>query len=274
MSHRVPSGSLEEHAVAEGTVFRLLSHFVVLDFIVDLVVETKLINGNLALTRVVLERGSEESLGEEEPGDPEGRGCTLIKPVLEEVGSLIEVNNPRGKGLHGQETYSGPLGRDLVIMQRAGHGIELFRHDHFTDQSLLDVDKMVLHHDEEGIISDQLLSEHSVKATVVIGGESLTSSLDIVGLRSLALDVGSDVRNTLLTGHSTAARSSRLEGQDSLQHVTSNLGVSGNLSVLMHTESLRLRVKRKLLDVGNVISLTASRNASVVLSVREVEVIV
>lgn len=274
MSHRVPSGSLEEHTVAERTIFRLLSHFVVLDFVVNLEVETKLINGNLALTRVVLKRGSEESLGEEEPGNPEGRGCALIKPVLEEGSSFVEVNNPRGKGLHGQESHSVPLGRDLVIMQRGGHGIELFRHDYFTDQSLLHVDKMVLHHDEEGIVSDQLLGEHSVEATVVIGGEGLTGSLDVVSLRSLALDVGSDVRDTLFTGHSTASRSSGLEGQYSLKHVTSNLIVSGNLSVLVHTESLRLGVKRKLLDVGNVVGLTSSGDTSVVFSVREVEVIV
>jgi len=41
----------------------------------------------------------------------------------------------------------------------------------------------------------------------------------------------------------------------------------------VHTKSFRLRVKRKLLDVLNVIVLTSSRNTSVVLGVREVEII-
>lgn len=89
MSHRVPSGSLEEHTVAKRTIFRLLSYFVVLNFIVNLKVKTKLIDSNLALTSIVLKGGSEESLWEEEPRDPEGRRCTLIKPVLEEGSSFV-----------------------------------------------------------------------------------------------------------------------------------------------------------------------------------------
>lgn len=99
MGYGVPSGSLEEHSIAERTIFGLLGNFVVLDFIVNLEVETKLINGNLALTSVVLESGGKESLGEEEPGYPESRGRTLVKPVLEEGSSFVEVDDPTGKWL-------------------------------------------------------------------------------------------------------------------------------------------------------------------------------
>lgn len=41
----------------------------------------------------------------------------------------------------------------------------------------------------------------------------------------------------------------------------------------MHTESFRLGVKRKLFDVSDVIGLTSSRDTSIVLGVREVEVV-
>jgi hypothetical protein len=41
----------------------------------------------------------------------------------------------------------------------------------------------------------------------------------------------------------------------------------------MHTESFGLGVKRELLDVGNVVGLTSSGDTSVVLGVREVEVV-
>lgn len=147
MGYGVPSGSLEEHSIAERTIFGLFSNFVVLDFIVNLEVETKLINGNLALTSVVLECGGEESLGEEEPGYPESRGRTLVKPVLEEGSSFVEVDDPTSKWLQGQESDSVPLGRNLIVMEGARDGIELFGHDNFSNQRLLHVDKMSLHHD-------------------------------------------------------------------------------------------------------------------------------
>jgi hypothetical protein len=147
MGYGVPSGSLEEHSIPERTIFGLLSNFVVLDFIVNLEVETKLINGNLALTSVVLECGGEESLGEEEPGYPESRGRTLVKPVLEEGSSFVEVDDPTSKWLQGQESDSVPLGRNLIVMEGARDGIELFGHDNFSNQRLLHVDKMSLHHD-------------------------------------------------------------------------------------------------------------------------------
>jgi hypothetical protein len=154
MSHRVPSGSFEEHSIAERTIFGLLSDLVVLNFIVNLEIETEFIDSNLALTRVVLESGGEESLGEEEPRDPEGGWCTLIEPVLEEGSSLVEINNPRSEGLEGQESNGGPLGRDLIVMEAGGNSVELVGHDNFSNKRLLDVDEMVLHHDKEGVVSD------------------------------------------------------------------------------------------------------------------------
>jgi len=54
MSHRIPSGSFEEHSIAERTVFGLLSDLVVLNLIVNLEIETEFVNSNLSLTRVVL----------------------------------------------------------------------------------------------------------------------------------------------------------------------------------------------------------------------------
>jgi len=39
-------------------------------------------------------------------------------------------------------------------METRGHGIELIGHDYFTDQRLLNVDKVILHHDKESVVSD------------------------------------------------------------------------------------------------------------------------
>jgi hypothetical protein len=154
MSHRVPSGSFKEHSIAERTIFRLFSDLMVLNFIVNLEIETELINSNLCLTRIVLESSGEESLGEEEPRDPEGGWCTLIEPVLEEGSSLIQINDPRSEWLEGQESNSRPFSRDLIVMEARRNSIELIGHDNFSNQRLLNVDEMVLHHDKEGVISD------------------------------------------------------------------------------------------------------------------------
>lgn len=154
MSHGVPSGTFEEHSIAERTIFGLFSDFMVLDLIIDLEIEAELIDSNLSLTRIVLQGGGEESLGEEEPRDPEGGWCTLVKPVLEELSSFIQVDDPTGQWLQGQESNGSPLGRDLIVMEARGHGIKLIGHDYFTNQCLLDVNKMVLHHDKESVVSD------------------------------------------------------------------------------------------------------------------------
>lgn len=82
MGHRVPAASFEEHSVAETSVFWLFSDFVVLDLVINLIFEGQLINSDLALTSIVLESRSEESLREEEPRDPERRRSTFVKPIL------------------------------------------------------------------------------------------------------------------------------------------------------------------------------------------------
>ena len=54
MSDGIPSCSFEEHAVAERSIFGLLSHFVVFNFVIDFELEGELVNGDLALSGVVL----------------------------------------------------------------------------------------------------------------------------------------------------------------------------------------------------------------------------
>ena len=39
-------------------------------------------------------------------------------------------------------------------MEARRNSIELIGHDNFSNQRLLDVDEMVLHHDKEGVVSD------------------------------------------------------------------------------------------------------------------------
>jgi len=94
MSYGIPSSALEEHAVAERTILRFFCHFVVLDFIVYFKLKGEFIDGNLALTGIVLKRTCEEGLWEEEPRDPEGRRGSLVDPVHEEVNSVVEIDNP------------------------------------------------------------------------------------------------------------------------------------------------------------------------------------
>lgn len=108
---------------------------------------------------------------------------------------------------------------------------------------------------------------------MIISGEGFTGTFNVVSLGSLRLDVGGDLSNTFVTGHTGTAGGSWLERQDSFEHVTRGLGISGNLSILMHTESFGLGVKRQLLNVSHVVSMTSSGDTSVILGVREVEIV-
>lgn len=61
----------------------------VLNLIIDLKLEGKLVNGNLTLTGIVLEGAREEGLWEEEPRDPESRRGSLFNPLGKEGYTVV-----------------------------------------------------------------------------------------------------------------------------------------------------------------------------------------
>jgi len=58
------------------------------------VIETNLIDRNRVLSSKILLSASEESLREEEPGDPEDIRSSVIVPILQEADTFIGILNP------------------------------------------------------------------------------------------------------------------------------------------------------------------------------------
>jgi len=97
MCRLVPTSSFHEHSVDETSIIGWLCNGGRRSIVANLKVETKLINGNLVFTGIVLKSSREESLWEEETRDPEGRRSTLFDPFLEEANPIIQVENPRSQ---------------------------------------------------------------------------------------------------------------------------------------------------------------------------------
>ena len=182
----VPSGALEVEAIGIAAIFWLLSDLVVRDFIVDLHIEVKFVDGDHMLSRIVLQTTCEESLREEETTQPEDCGSASLDPLLKEVYSIIQVLSPRGKRLQGQETYIGsPFSGYLIVEERSGHLIKVFTHNDLSLHSLLHVNKHLCHNDEQLVVSDDFLGQHSVHGLGVFSGEFLSDHVIIEGKWSL-----------------------------------------------------------------------------------------
>jgi hypothetical protein len=65
----------------------------------DLVSKGKSINSDDVLSGIVLKCTGQESLWEEESGNPENFRCTMVDPVRKESNTVIAILNPRGKRL-------------------------------------------------------------------------------------------------------------------------------------------------------------------------------
>jgi len=66
VSSVVPSSTFKIHTVGKDSIFWGLSNLVVSNFVINLKLKVKLINGNDVLSGIVLKSSSEESLWEEE----------------------------------------------------------------------------------------------------------------------------------------------------------------------------------------------------------------
>jgi hypothetical protein len=82
MSSSIEASSLQIHTIYKAAIFRLFSDFLICNFIIYLEFEVELIYSNYVLSCIVLKGTSEESLREEESGDPKHSGSASIYPLL------------------------------------------------------------------------------------------------------------------------------------------------------------------------------------------------
>ena len=90
----IPFATFKVHTVDVTSVSRFLSNILVGLVIVDLIPECQSINSDYVLSSVVLECTCQESLGEEESGDPEDLGCAIVNPVGQEVNTIVAILDP------------------------------------------------------------------------------------------------------------------------------------------------------------------------------------
>ena len=95
----VPLASLKEETVDVTSTGGCFLDIGVLDIVANDVIVGDSIDGNLVLSGIVLEGTSKESLREEESREPELNGSTLSNPSVQEVDSVVGVDDPRSEGL-------------------------------------------------------------------------------------------------------------------------------------------------------------------------------
>ena len=81
----IPAATFKVKSIDETSCFGSLLHFLPRHVIDNLKSVTELVNSDNALASIILHSAREESLGEEEAGDPVHRGCRVIQPILEHL---------------------------------------------------------------------------------------------------------------------------------------------------------------------------------------------
>lgn len=200
----VPLASLKIHAIDVATILRLLLDVLVGAIVLDVEGEVESIDGDLVLSRVVLEGTSEEGLGEEETRDPEHSGGSMLDPICQEEDTVIKILDPRGEGLEREEALVLPALGYEVVKDGVSHLFELLTHDDFSLECHLHVDKTNLHVSKKAVVADALLEEDGVHRLLIRGGEFLANHLKVNNWRGLGLDIGSLLAYDLLSCLSTA----------------------------------------------------------------------
>ena len=134
----IPTAAFEEHTVDVGTIWSL-SLAIELRINHDFVVPLDLIDGDRVLSGVVLLETSQETLGEEETGDPVVGRLAFLDPLFNEVQTLDEIDNVTRQRLQRWVGTLGPSAWDLVVEQGVADFFELRTHDDFTFNGQFDV---------------------------------------------------------------------------------------------------------------------------------------
>jgi hypothetical protein len=135
-----PSAAFQEETVDIGTILGSGLKVVLLRVAHDLEIEIDLINWDNMLSGIVLLDTCQETLCEEETREPESLRGTIIYPVLHELESLDEVENPRSERLQRWEGLLGPLSRYLIVKESISDGLKVLRHHDLSLDRLANVD--------------------------------------------------------------------------------------------------------------------------------------
>mmetsp|Transcript_8711 Transcript_8711/g.14804 ORF Transcript_8711/g.14804 Transcript_8711/m.14804 type:complete len:293 (-) Transcript_8711:2054-2932(-) len=188
---KVPACAFQEQSTHVSAIFGLLIHG---DFHFrtsqHAEVKLSLVDGGGIFTREVLQRASDECLGEEESTHPEDiRRGALGHPVIQESNSVQQVRDPWTQRLQGRVCDGGPQRRYLADHHGVAHLLELHGHQHQALDGLLHIRQRDGHFLDEAVEADQLLSEHGVHRFVVPDREHNQCFLNVEHRRQAAGDV-------------------------------------------------------------------------------------
>mmetsp|Transcript_25260 Transcript_25260/g.30582 ORF Transcript_25260/g.30582 Transcript_25260/m.30582 type:complete len:205 (-) Transcript_25260:4251-4865(-) len=132
----VPSRALHEQTPNVASIRRRLLGRLNHHVVHDVEVPRHGVDRELEFTGVVLHGTSQESLREEESGEPEHRGWPTVDPVVDKLRPLEEIHHPCGQRLHGRVCLTGPHVGNLVVKDGITNGFQIWRHNHKTLERL------------------------------------------------------------------------------------------------------------------------------------------
>ena len=132
MVHVIPLATLKVHAVDVAAIFGLLLNVLVGAIVLNIEGEGELINGDIVLSRVVLEGSCEEGLREEESRHPEDSRRAMLDPISQEEDTIVKILDPRGERFQREEALFLPALGHEVIENGIRHLFKLLTHHDFS----------------------------------------------------------------------------------------------------------------------------------------------
>lgn len=158
-----------------AAVGRLFSDVVQFELVVhDFKLEHYAVDRYFVFACKVLLRAGQERGREEEAGEPEALGRALVFPLLHELDPAFEVDQPVRQRLDGEEAAAGllgPAGRHVVVHEFDADHFEFVGHHDAASVGFDEFSQIVVHFQNQGIVSLTFLSHDRVHGFVVVGRE-------------------------------------------------------------------------------------------------------
>jgi hypothetical protein len=175
----IPFATLEEKSVDHTSSLWSFFDVLVGDLVLYVIVKVDSVDGNVISSSEILKSSSQEGLREEESREPVFDGSTSRKPILEEIDSVVAVNNPRSKRLERQESNTSPSFGHLIVEDFSSNLLKFVSQNDFSDDSSLDLFKRRFHYFKKTVVSDTLLEDNSVHGFKILNWEVLGHSFEV-----------------------------------------------------------------------------------------------
>mmetsp|Transcript_106049 Transcript_106049/g.295105 ORF Transcript_106049/g.295105 Transcript_106049/m.295105 type:complete len:466 (-) Transcript_106049:145-1542(-) len=211
------------------------------------------VDGQLVLPGVVLQLSSQEGLREVEARDPVRRRVAALLPVGEEGYPSHEVRHVAGQRLERRVGDLHPICRPCVPQNARRHLVQVGVHHEEALHRLADVREGRAHAQDELVEAQHLLVQHRVQGLVVVNRVLGGGRLRVEGGRDVCKVLGAHLPHDLVGRLPPLAAAARaLHGVGRLENVHALVDGTGEVSIGVQPEDLRLLVYWKAPDVLHV----------------------